>query len=285
MIYDVVHKTVYKYKAASSLCQNILRMVPRETPYQQVWTSQLSLEPQAHSHGVSHDYFGNRMDHFTIHAPHSQLEISSTATVAVQQVSGTMPELTKPWDQRSTYPLEVEQFRYDSGHVKRDPGYAAYAAKEFTPGRPILEAALALTGRIHRDFSYEPGATEVSSSVEEVFEKRKGVCQDFAHLQIACLRSLGIPARYVSGYLATTPPPGQERLQGADATHAWLSVYCDGFGWIDLDPTNDTACGAQHLTVAWGREYRDVAPVTGVFVGDGDSKISVSVDVVPRGEA
>ncbi len=153
----------------------------------------------------------------------------------------------------------------------------------FTPGRPLLEAALDLTGRIFHEFKYDPTATSVSTPTMEVFEKRRGVCQDFAHLEIGCLRSLGLAARYVSGYLLTDPRPGQPRLVGADASHAWLSVFCPGHGWVDLDPTNNVIPALRHVTVAWGRDYGDVCPIKGVFLGGGSHWMTVAVDVVPAG--
>jgi transglutaminase-like putative cysteine protease len=158
---------------------------------------------------------------------------------------------------------------------------AAYALESFTPRRPIVAAARALTSRIHRDFRYDAAATNVSTPLEEVFHLRHGVCQDLAHVQIGCLRAIGLAARYVSGYLLTHPPPGRPRLIGADASHAWLSLYCGALGWIDFDPTNDVIPSDEHITLGWGRDYSDITPVAGVFVGGGTNSLSVSVDVAP----
>jgi transglutaminase-like putative cysteine protease len=201
------------------------------------------------------------------------------------------PTQTPPWEEvrdqlardRSPAWLDAFQFTFDSRYVLAAARYADYAANSFTPGRPILEAALDLTRRIHKAFVYDPRATTLATPVAEVFEKRRGVCQDFAHLMLACLRSLGLAVRYVSGYLSTVPPPGKERLVGADATHAWVSVFCGLGGWIDLDPTNDQIPADRHVLLAWGRDYDDVSPLKGVILGGGQHVVKVSVDVLPEG--
>jgi transglutaminase-like putative cysteine protease len=177
--------------------------------------------------------------------------------------------------------LEICQFAVDSPHVKARAELAEFAQGSFTPGRPWLEALLDLTRRIFEEFVYDPAATNVSTPLDTVLAMRRGVCQDFAHLQIGCLRSLGLPARYVSGYLQTTPPPGKPRLVGADASHAWLSAWCGAHGWVDVDPTNNVQPSLGHVTVAWGRDYSDVCPIKGVFIGGGDHRMEVSVDVEP----
>ena len=183
--------------------------------------------------------------------------------------------------------LEASEFLYDSPLIKMDDAFAEYAAASFPKSRPTLAAVLDLTRRIHDDFSFDQEATTVSTPVRDVLKKRRGVCQDFAHLQIACLRSLGLPARYVRGYLRTYPPPGKERLVGADVSHAWLSVYCPGAGWLDVDPTNNVFPSDRHVTVAWGRDYSDVSPIRGVVLGGGGHELKVSVDVtqILEGEA
>jgi transglutaminase-like putative cysteine protease len=184
---------------------------------------------------------------------------------------------------RSSPVLEAIEFTFASPVVPLEPTFAEYAAASFTSRRSILEAALELTSRIHADIKFDTTATTVSTPPLEVLEKRRGVCQDFAHLQIACLRSLGLPARYVSGYLETIPPRGQPRLVGADASHAWVSLFCPGIGWIDLDPTNNCLPSMRHITAAWGRDYSDVSPIRGVLLGSGEHTLSVAVDVVPLG--
>jgi transglutaminase-like putative cysteine protease len=183
---------------------------------------------------------------------------------------------------RSAEGLEACQFAFDSSSIKVNAELASYAVPSFAPGRPLLEAALDLTGRIHRDFRYDPSATSLATPLEEVLALRRGVCQDFAHLQIGCLRSLGLSARYVSGYLHTVPPAGSARLVGADASHAWVSLYCPGLGWIDLDPTNDMIPQEMHIVLAWGRDYDDVSPIKGVNLGGGRQSVRVAVSVTPE---
>jgi transglutaminase-like putative cysteine protease len=182
-------------------------------------------------------------------------------------------------DARSDEALEALEFSFASAYAPLLPELEAYAAVSFTPGRPILAAALDLAHRIFTEFRYEPGSTSLATGIAEAFAMRRGVCQDFAHLGIACLRTLGLPARYVSGYLLTQPAGGRERLVGADASHAWLAVWVPGHGWVDVDPTNDVIPGDEHITVAWGRDYGDVSPVSGVMFGGGAHEVMVSVDV------
>jgi len=180
--------------------------------------------------------------------------------------------------------LDAGEFAFDSPLVPLDTPFTDYARESFPPGRNLLAAVLELTARIHRDFKFDPTATTVATPLARVLEQRRGVCQDFAHLQIACLRSLGLPARYVSGYLETVPPPGQAKLLGADASHAWVSFFCPGLGWIDVDPTNNLLPSMQHITLGWGRDYGDVSPIRGVLVGGEEHTLTVSVDVVALGE-
>jgi transglutaminase-like putative cysteine protease len=177
--------------------------------------------------------------------------------------------------------LDTLQYAFDSPYTLASADLAGYAGRSFTPGRNVLEAAQELTRRIHQDFRYDSSATTVSTPVDEVVRLGRGVCQDFAHLELACLRSLGVPGRYVSGYLLTRPPPGQQKLVGADASHAWVSVWCGEAGWVDFDPTNDTIVGDEHVTLAWGRDYGDVSPINGVIFGGGAHRIEVNVDVTP----
>jgi transglutaminase-like putative cysteine protease len=177
--------------------------------------------------------------------------------------------------------LNAYQFVFESPRVRPKAEFARYACESFLPGRPLAEALLDLTGRIYRDFRFDSKATNVRTTPEEVLRLKRGVCQDFAHLQVACLRSLGLPARYVSGYLRTYPPPGRARLVGADASHAWAAVYCPGIGWLDVDPTNNMAPSQSHVTLSWGRDYGDVSPVRGVILGGRDHKVEVGVDMEP----
>ena len=199
------------------------------------------------------------------------------------------PQQSPPWeeaarllpDDHSPEGLEAYQFGFESPRIRIRPEFASYALQSFTPGRPMPEALLDLTARIHKDFRFDSKVTNVRTPTEEVFRKRRGVCQDFAHLQIACLRSLNIAARYVSGYLRTYPPPGRPRLVGADASHAWVSAYCPGIGWLDLDPTNNVVPTNGHVTLAWGRDYGDVSPLRGLILGGGAHTLNVAVDMEP----
>jgi transglutaminase-like putative cysteine protease len=224
---------------------------------------------------------------FSLEEEHQSLKVTSLSDVEVFQVEPPAPALTPAWDQvpgllgrdASRAGLDARAYTFESPYVSTPPELVDYARASFTPGRPVLDAARELTTRIFSDFRYEPGATSIATPVAQVFADRRGVCQDFAHLEIAMLRGLGLSARYVSGYLRTRPPPGAERLVGADASHAWLSVYCPGFGYVDLDPTNGTLPSHEHVTVAWGRDFDDVSPLRGVILGGGSHTLAVSVDV------
>ena len=236
----------------------------------------------------SHDYFGNRTDYFSLTDTHRGLSVTATSSIDVEEVAGSPSDLSDPpWEEivadlqnlQARDTLEHQLLTFGSEYIPLDDSYSQYARESFTPGKPILEASLDLTRRIHEEFEYDPRTTNVSTPVEQVLTQKSGVCQDFAHFQLACLRSLGLAARYVSGYLRTIPPEGKPRLVGADASHAWLGVYCGELGWIDFDPTNNTICGTDHITIAHGRDYGDVCPIQGVFVGGGDHSMSVYVDV------
>jgi transglutaminase-like putative cysteine protease len=235
------------------------------------------------------DYFGNLVTYFTVREPHRRMEITAVNRVRVEPRPAPAAAATPPWDQvaaalRSGHDpetLDAYQYVFDSHYVQRDPELAGFAAPSFPEGRPVLEAVLDLTGRIHSEFVFDSstgGAFEVPTT--RILVTRRGVCQDFSHLEIGCLRSLGLAARYVSGYLLTNPPPGQDRLIGADMSHAWASVFCPGLGWVDVDPTNNLMTGEKHITLAWGRDYDDVSPIKGVILGGGRHSVTVSVDVM-----
>lgn len=289
MLYDVSHRTTYRYSQPVSISHHVLHLLPRQSRRQVVHAAQLSVDPAPTLRSDALDYFGNPVTCLTLQDQHEALTIEARSRVEVLSPRDPAPQATTPWDRvfahlessASRDALDVLQFAFDSPYTKSSGDLAAYARESFAPGRPVLEAALDLTGRIFRDFRYESGATSVSTPVDAVFRSRHGVCQDFAHLELACLRALALPARYVSGYLLTRPPPGQPRRIGADASHAWLSVWCPEAGWVDLDPTNDTIARDEHVTLAWGRDYGDISPINGVIFGGGDHTISVAVDVVP----
>lgn len=291
MIYNVSHRTTYSYAQQVSISQHRLHLLPRPTPRQNCLWSSILVEPRPANRAESRDYFGNRVLHLSIQVPHNELKVYAEARVEVSAGGPVALESSVPWDQlarelesaRDATALEAFLFAFDSPYVAGDEAVHDYARGSFAPGRPVLTAVRELTQRIFKEFTYEGGVTDVSTPVREVLEKRRGVCQDFAHLEIACLRSLGVPARYVSGYLLTYPPAGQPKLVGADASHAWIAVWCPEFGWIDFDPTNDLIPGDEHITLGWGRDYGDVSPINGFMVGGGEHRVAVAVAISPLG--
>jgi transglutaminase-like putative cysteine protease len=288
MDYKITHTTVYSYSETVPICHNEVHLTPREHPRQRRLASRLAVRPQPATVENLLDYFGNHVSFFTVAIGHERLTVTASSRVRVSDAPPP-PALATPWEavrdrlavDRSPPYLEACQFAFDSPHVATFPALRAFAAESFLPGRPWHEAVLELTRRIHTDFRYDQTATNLSTPLEEVLKLRRGVCQDFAHLEIGCLRALGLPARYVSGYLVTSPPPGQLRLIGADASHAWVSAFSPDLGWMDVDPTNDQIPSTKHITLAWGRDYSDVAPIKGVFIGGGQHGMNVSVDVAP----
>ncbi len=289
MKYRISHATTFFYSEPVPLGHNEAHLTPRNFGRQSCLVTTLTIDPApvAVHHWV--DYFGNQATFFTLEQEHRQLSIDAESVVEVEPASPPDPGATPAWEEvrdacrqpGNADSLAASQFTFESPHVRINHDLVDYARGSFTPRRPILEAALDLTERIFREFKYDPSATVVNTPVADVFQQRRGVCQDFAHLQIACLRGLGLPARYLSGYLLTDPPPGQPRLVGADASHAWLSIYCPGLGWIDLDPTNNKIPCDRYVTVGWGRDYSDVAPIRGVFLGGGSHTMRVAVDMAP----
>lgn len=290
MEYDVRHRTTYRYLQNVSYSCHLAHLMPRATATQSVGAAEiaLSVAPERR-HGLI-DYYGNHAEWFAIDQPHTVLEVVSTSRVMVSPAAKLDLEASTPWEAvRAAMEQCTDddvrgavQFLFDTPLTASQPKIAAYASVSFKPGRPIAAAAFDLMHRIHRDFRYDTTVTDAATPADRVFEIRSGVCQDLAHIGIACLRSLGLPARYVSGYLLTKPPPGRPRLLGADASHAWFSVYAPPFGWLDLDPTNDIRPDEGHVTVAWGRDYTDVAPINGVVTGGAEHVVEVGVDVVPR---
>lgn len=290
MKYHVSHITTFNYSEPVPLGHNEAHLTPRTFGNQTCVVSQLTVRPVPIAIHHWTDLFGNQVSYFTLEQEHRELSVSASSVVELFERQMPDAQMTVPWEDaraiveapQDPASLAAAPFRFESPLVKRDHDLAAYARQSFEPGRPILAAALALTERIFREFKYDPTATVVNTPTAEVFRNRRGVCQDFAHFEIACLRSLGLSARYVSGYLMTTPPPGKAKLVGADASHAWISVYCPGLGWVDLDPTNNQIPSLQHVTLAWGRDYGDVCPIKGVFLGGGSSQtMCVAVDVEP----
>ena len=294
-MYRIVHRTSYRYNAPVSRCRNEAHLRPRDTDRQQCLSSELIVEPTPTSWTERTDFFGNPVVAFAVDGPFDQLSVVSTSSVSV---SGRepLPATGPAWEQArdrlaadlSPEMLAAREFCFESPLVSTGRVVREYAEPSFVEGAPLVDAVTALTERIHADFVYDPGFTTVTTPVDEVLRHRRGVCQDFAHLAVGCVRSMGLAARYVSGYLETAPPPGEERLVGADASHAWLSVFVPGWGWLDLDPTNDKIVGPTYVTTAWGRDYADVSPLKGiVFGGGGSHSLDVAVDVrqVPPGTA
>jgi transglutaminase-like putative cysteine protease len=287
MIFDVSHQTTYKYSQPVSISHHMFHLSPRTTSRQICHRSALTVDPAPALNESGTDFFGNPITFVALQTQHKELLIHSRSVVEVSAPSTPAPASTLAWDQvyetverdRSPLGLQVLQFAFDSPFTAADGEVARFARESFPAGRPILEAALDLTSRIYNEFKYEGGATTVTTTVDEVLRMKRGVCQDFAHLQIACFRAMKLPARYVSGYLLTKAPEGREKLIGADASHAWLSVWCPGYGWVDLDPTNNLIPTDEHVLLAWGRDYGDVSPVNGVIFGGGEHVIDVSVDV------
>ncbi|MET9489386.1 transglutaminase family protein [Nocardia sp. NPDC006630] len=283
--YRVLHRTIYVYSDVVSSSYGRAYLTPREFPGQRLLSHDVRIDPVPSDRSVGADVYGNTTLYFHVTAEHRRLEVTGESMVEVS--SRLPPPDSVPWEQArpgiENGPLAVE-FTMDLNPPELNPEIAAYAAESFPPGRPLLEAVTELTDRIYTDFTYKSGSTTVSTRVADVFIARKGVCQDFARLAIACLRSQGLAARYVSGYLATNPPPGKPRLIGADATHAWAAVWLPGGSghWIDFDPTNNKFADERYVTLAWGRDYADVPPVRGIIYTDAkESTITVSVDVAP----
>ena len=289
MHYRITHTTSYDYTMSVPVCRNMVLLTPRETPHQSLSAYRLTIRPKPAESNRRCDYFGNIVHSFSIEESHRRLSVSSFCRVKVNDRPDLKSAETPAWEQivasmddrTSDDWLEVCQYVFDSPAITSGAEFLEYARDSFLADRPILEAVLELTARIHSEFDYDTKATSVTTSTAEAFRMKRGVCQDFAHVQIACLRSLGIPARYVSGYLRTIPPEGKPRLVGADESHAWLAVWCGPLGWVDFDPTNDQICETDHITLALGRDYTDVSPLRGTFLGGGTSTLKVSVDVAP----
>jgi transglutaminase-like putative cysteine protease len=283
VVYRIEHETRYVHTGRVSTSQHVACLTPRSLPRQRVRSHEVIVDPRPANESRRIDCYGNVEDQFTILTPYLELRVVSHSEVEVLPREAIDAGASPAWeDVRDDGAYnDASEFRYPSPYVEPAPELADFAREAFTDRRPLVPAAVALMHRIHDEFQFDPGATSITTPATRVLEERHGVCQDFAHLQIACLRSLGLPARYVSGYLLTDPPPGQPRLVGADASHAWLSVWCPRSGWVDLDPTNAVLPDTRHVTVAWGRDYGDVSPLRGVVLGGGRHELYVGVSVVP----
>ena len=293
MNYEIVHRTVYEYTSEVSVSQHVVHLTPRNLPSQQCLRHELLVEPTPALVTSREDYFGNPTSCFTMAGSHRTLVVTARSEVALYPRQWPTPDKTPAWerargsaDRTVNLTIEAQEYIYPSTLIPALPALSDYARPSFSAGRPLLEAVLDLTRRIHTDFTFDPKATTVATPLEEVIRKRRGVCQDFAHFQIGCLRALGLPARYVSGYLETLPPPGKTKLVGSDASHAWVQVFVPDHGWVEVDPTNDVMPSDRHIVVAWGRDFEDVSPIRGVISGGDKHTLSVAVDVNPvKGKA
>lgn len=285
--FQVVHATRYRYAEAVTASYGEHHLLPRNTPRQRVASAEVTITPTPDEAREHVDLHGNRVGWFSLLAAHEALDVVARSVVEV--TAGGPPPSVGPWEVvRDTVAaltdpagIEARGLVLDSPQIGAIAALRELAGEAFPAGRDAVEGLAALTSLLHAEFEFDPTATTVTTPVEEVLEARAGVCQDFAHLMVGALRSLGLPARYVSGYLETDPPPGTPRLQGADASHAWASMFAPGVGWVDADPTNDQLVGERHVTLAWGRDYGDVAPLKGVIFTDGvTDELVVEVDVL-----
>ena len=269
MRYNINHKTVYTYPEPVSLCHNVLRLIPRDTGRQACAAVKVLIEPMPDTLNEYEDFFGNKVIYFSIEKEHRELTVNVHSEI--EKRVDAVGELQEAG--------EVSQYTFETPMTLGNEEITAYARVSFVPGKPVVEAVTELMRRIYTDFAFTPGFTMVSTPLSVVMRERKGVCQDFAHLAIACVRSMGLPARYVSGYIETISPAGVEKLIGVDASHAWFSVYVPDLGWVDFDPTNNVLPGDQHITIGWGRDYADIAPMKGVLLSSGTHRLAVFVDV------
>lgn len=289
-LYRIRHQTHYEYGADVAHSHHLLHLVPRPAPYQECLEHAVDISPVPDFRGEEIDAFGNPVTRVEFEHPHSELEVTAHMEVRVHPRPMADASQTQSWEQvaealayNGRWParasLDVGRFRHESPHVRIKRAFTDYAAECFEPEQPVLTGAIALMHKLHRDMRYAPGKTTISTPLMEVLEKRHGVCQDFAHLMIACLRSHGLAARYVSGYIRSS-------LTGGDASHAWVAVYAPPYGWVELDPTNDIFAGTEHVAVAWGRDFGDVSPLRGIILGGGSHQLSVNVAVqqVPEPE-
>jgi transglutaminase-like putative cysteine protease len=289
MRYRLRHTTTYTYDEDVSDSYGVAYVTPRELPWQRVGAHEVVVDPAATDLQQSVDHYGNTRTYFQVDEAHRVLQVEARSEVEVlaevrDDVADGQPwEVCRPQERREVLDAwSATELVLTSDLVPHSPRAHAYAATSLTPGRPLVDAALDLMHRIHADFEYEQGATTVTSTIDDLFETQAGVCQDFAHLTLACLRSHGLSARYVSGYLATDPPPGKERIVGADASHAWVGLWVPGGTWLSIDPTNDQLANERYVTTAWGRDYADVPPVKGVIYSEAStSLLDVEVDVAP----
>jgi len=288
MRFHITHRTDYTYEHSASVGHYTVHLAPRGLPSQECPWHEIIISPKPSERAVRVDSFGNSVTYFEVTGLHQKLSVVSRSLVKIRPLEPVNASMTPPWESvrdacgsdRFDPASTAQEYVFGSPLIQPSAEFAGYAAPSFPGGCPVLEGVCDLNHRIFTDFVFDPAATDVATQVEKAFRKRRGVCQDFAQIMIACLRSLGLPVRYVSGYLETLAPPGQEKLVGADASHAWVSVWCGASaGWVDADPTNDLLPSSRHITVAWGRDFSDVSPLRGVMEGAGRQTLRASVDV------
>ncbi len=291
--YRVEHYTAYRYSEPVMLSHQQLHLTPRPLDYQPIEAHEVLIQPVPAQQRALIDAFGNPLTEIAIETAHTALDIVARTIVTVAPRCAPDPAQTPAWEtvrEQLAYRaawrpepavLEATQFLFESPHTRVKRSLRTYASDCFAPGRPILAAAIALMDKIHREFKFDSTATNVTTPVMTVFETKRGVCQDFSHLMISCLRSSGLAARYVSGYLLTHPAPGKPRRIGTDVSHAWVALFIPGLGWIDLDPTNNLLPSIEHITLGWGRDFSDVTPLRGVINGGGEQTLDIKVTVEP----
>jgi transglutaminase-like putative cysteine protease len=294
MRYHITHQTDYIYESSVSVGHYAAHLAPRDLPSQECPWHEVIVAPKPTERALRVDSFGNTVTYFEVTGLHQKLSVVSRSLVEMRPLTPVDAAATPSWEfvreacrsDRFDAASAAQEFLFASPLIPPGAEFAAYAAASFPANRPMLEGVCDLNQRLFTDFVFDPAATDVATQVEKAFRQRRGVCQDFAQIMIACLRSAGLPARYVSGYLETLPPPGKEKLVGADASHAWVSVWCgETAGWVDVDPTNGLLPSSRHITVAWGRDFSDVSPLRGVMQGAGRQTLRVSVDVQQETEA
>jgi transglutaminase-like putative cysteine protease len=297
MHYRVSHETEYRYESPVSVSRQALHLAPQRSAHQRCHRHALRIEPAPTFRTDEIDCFGNPLTRLEIDTPHRDLLVAAEMHVEVSAHAAQIDlDASCSWQEAiaalgyiggrvpSAHALDASRYRFESPFIRFNPELAAFARDCFAPGTPLLRGCANLMRKIFREFRFDASATQVATPLAEVLEKRRGVCQDFAHLMIGALRALGLPARYVSGYLLTQPPPGKPRLIGADASHAWVSVHCPDYGWVDFDPTNNVLPDLGHITLAWGRDFGDVSPLRGIILGGGEHELGVRVTVAPVGE-
>lgn len=288
MIYRLRHRTAYDYAQTVDLAAHLLHLKPRALPGQRVLAARLTCMPRPDHHTETHDHFGNAATRLFLVAPHTSFEVLAESLVEVDFVPPPPARETMPWESVAAHAhgAETADFVLPTRHVPILPDATAYARISFPPGRAVLEGLLDLNHRMRQEFTFQPGVTSITTPIDEVLRDRRGVCQDFTQVMLAALRGLGLPARYVSGYVRTRPLPGQKRRRGADQSHAWVSAWLGpDAGWVQLDPTNGIVVRDEHVILALGRDFSDISPLRGVLLGGGDHRLSVSVDLEPEGEA